>query len=336
MPEYSDAFSELNQLVLSDPRSARTRVIQILEDEANVAEAFLLALSRPDASRLRSLVANIAKASPYKERLAPVLRQWREIESDEFTRRAIEMALQASEYRPGRRTAQRGHALPSQTIELYRYVSDRLKHRLRNTVFGAEGHILQLSTILSSSDLIEARSIVGRLSDAMTRVHRALESVDAEPGHFAQRRILLVDWLEKMNARYASQYPAIRLSVDKPGGPSPAVFASDYLLEAIFWNLWVNAHQVIGRNCEITTVIRQTSHQIDIHVLDNGPGFPETAVELAFSQQYSSIKNSRQRGRGLLEVAEAVDRLGGTVSLFRHRHDDYRVKITFPVPTFPT
>ena len=67
-------------------------------------------------------------------------------------------------------------------------------------------------------------------------------------------------------------------------------------------------------------------------VLDNGEGFSEALIGVAFQQQFSSTRDV-QRGRGLLEVSEAVDRLGGSVKLFQYQAGDFRIKILFPSVT---
>ena len=68
---------------------------------------------------------------------------------------------------------------------------------------------------------------------------------------------------------------------------------------------------------------------IDMLVLDNGPGFAETHLETAFQQVFSTKADSR--GRGLLEIADAVLRLQGTVELTRANTGEYRIRISLPV-----
>jgi signal transduction histidine kinase len=329
MLEAEELKKTLGELVLSDIRRARATLLRALETDPDAVEMFLDMLTSAGDARLRSLIANIAKNYPQKQRFVPHLLKWRENESDEFTARAISSALVGVDERSYPKQGPSSKETQPGLLDVYRYVSDRLRHRLRNALFAAQGYTLELKSLLMSGDVAEAAAAVARLNDAMVTVARALESIDVDPEYFVQRPIRIVDWLRAMNQRYASQYPAVRLVIDNGEGRwSPVVLASDYLLETVFWNLWTNAHQFVGPTCEITAVIR-TKGGVEILLVDNGVGFAEGLVGIAFSQQYSSFK-SLQRGRGLLEVAEAVERLGGSVGLVERRPNEFRVQIILP------
>lgn len=328
MPAPEEIQARLAELVLSDPRQARTLLLDILDRDVDSAEALLRNLAGPENSRLRSLVANISRGHSQKQRLIPFMLKWRDAETDEFTRRAIQLALSDVDERQYSGPATSGQSLPAQAIELYRYISDRLKHRVRNATFGAQAYVTRLKALLGDSASSDVTAALARLTDAMLTVERALEATDADPQYFKQRPVAIVDWLRQMNVRYAVQYPAIRLVVETKELRPPVILGSDYLLETIFWNLWTNAHQALGKECEISVFVRRSAG-IELVVLDNGDGFSEKLVGIAFSQQYSS-SNSAQRGRGLLEVGEAVDRLGGSVTLFPYEPGNLRIKIILP------
>ena len=70
-----------------------------------------------------------------------------------------------------------------------------------------------------------------------------------------------------------------------------------------------------------------------LHVLvrDNGPGFSTQMVENAFQVAYSSKAESR--GRGLLEIADAVRRLQGEVRLLPVAVNQHRVQLRLPLVT---
>ena len=131
-----------------------------------------------------------------------------------------------------------------------------------------------------------------------------------------------------MNVRYAAQYDTInlRLSNDEQ---SIRVFANDYLLETIFWNIWLNAHQATGANCEIIIDFNVKGKQVELRVSDNGDGFSAELRDIVFQQVYST--KSRSRGRGLLEIQDAVERLGGYIQLFEAKPSKYRILILLPL-----
>lgn len=89
MPPYD----RLRHLVVEDPREARRLFLQILDGGGPVLDQFLGQISSPIDGRLRQLVASALRNNRERERLAPYLIAWQEIETDEFSRRAIARAL---------------------------------------------------------------------------------------------------------------------------------------------------------------------------------------------------------------------------------------------------
>jgi phosphoserine phosphatase RsbU/P len=86
-------YDRLRHLVLEDPREARRFFLQILDGGGPVLDHFLGQISSPIDGRLRQLVASSLRNNRERERLAPYLIAWQEIETDEFSRRAIVRAL---------------------------------------------------------------------------------------------------------------------------------------------------------------------------------------------------------------------------------------------------
>jgi sensor histidine kinase regulating citrate/malate metabolism len=111
--------------------------------------------------------------------------------------------------------------------------------------------------------------------------------------------------------------------------PEIRVCASDYLLEIIFWNIWLNSHQAAGITCNVTAVFEPTGKELLLRVLDNGPGFSRDMKEIAFQQMYST--KTPGRGRGLLEIQEAVERLGGRIQLYEEKSAEFRLQIRLPL-----
>ncbi|HYZ85930.1 MAG TPA: PP2C family protein-serine/threonine phosphatase [Bryobacteraceae bacterium] len=85
---------KLRHLALADPREARKAFLQILDSGGSALDRFLSQISSPADGRLRHLVANALRNDRDKERLAPYLIAWHEIETDEFAKRAIASALE--------------------------------------------------------------------------------------------------------------------------------------------------------------------------------------------------------------------------------------------------
>src|SRR6266404_8509769 len=83
----------LLRLAVEDPREARKVFLRIFDSDGSALEQFLGQISSPADGRLRHLVASALRNDRDKERLAPYLIAWHEIETDEFAKRAIAAAL---------------------------------------------------------------------------------------------------------------------------------------------------------------------------------------------------------------------------------------------------
>lgn len=98
-------YEELRHLVVEDPREARGVFLQLLDSGGPALDHFLGHISSPADGRLRQLAASALRNSRDKERLAPHLIAWQEIETDEFTKRAIARALDGLDTRSAGQTA---------------------------------------------------------------------------------------------------------------------------------------------------------------------------------------------------------------------------------------
>jgi signal transduction histidine kinase len=325
-------IEEFRRLAVEDPLRARDGFLHLMHSGSSDADALLEMLSAPGEGRLRQIIANAVHGLPVKERLIPFLIEWRESETDEFAFRAINSALadqDLTSYKPAHVS---GSLTNANTIQAYRYVSSRISHKLRNALLNPEARFIRLRSVLKAASdphlRAEILSLVGELSDDLQRIGTIVEFTQFDPKHFDLRAVMLHDWLLAMNDRYAAAFAPIRLTIEA-NGSRPCVYASDYLLETIFWNIWMNAQQAIGQNCAIVVEIKPAGGSIEVIVVDNGEGFPQKQRDIAFKEAYSS-SGSTDRGVGLLEVQDAVERLHGKVGLIEHRPGEYRIKILFP------
>ncbi len=86
-------YENLRHLAVEDPREARRVFLQLLDSGGPALDDFLGRIAAPVNGRLRQLVANAVRSQRDRGRLASHLIVWQEIETDEFTRRAISGAL---------------------------------------------------------------------------------------------------------------------------------------------------------------------------------------------------------------------------------------------------
>jgi len=321
-------YERLRRLAVEDPKSARKLFLEAFEANDNDLPEFLEQLRKPGEARLRQVVANAVRAHPEKERLVPELLLWRDAETDEFTRRAIAGALADVDSSALQRPKDSStDVLPKEIVDAYRYVSERLRHRLRNTMLLAQA---QASRLKSAADdaAPDVQAALGKINDALLSLGRELEATDADPRYFQQRPIALGDWLRQMDLRYTNRYSSVNLKLINDN-PEARIIASDYLLEIVFWNIWLNAHQEAGTNCSVTVVFEATGKNLILKILDSGQGFSKDVKDIAFQEMYST--KTPGRGRGLLEIQEAVERLRGQIWLYEEKPSDYRLQIRLPL-----
>lgn len=323
-------YERLRRLGVEDPKTARVVFLEAFEANNNDLPEFLEHLRRPGEARLRQVVANAVRAHPGKKRLVPELLFWRETETDEFTRRAIAGALadvDASALQHPKETSM--EVLPKEIVDAYRYVSERLRHRLRNTMLAAQAQASRVKSAAANNAVPDIQVPLAKINDALLSLSRELEATDADPEYFQQRSIALGDWLRQMDLRYTSRYSSVNLKLIDADNAEARILASDYLLEIVFWNIWLNAHQAAGINCNVTIIFDAAGKDLILKILDNGPGFSRDLKEIAFQEMYST--KTPGRGRGLLEIQEAVERLGGQIRLYEERPSEYRLQIRLPL-----
>ncbi|MFZ1083424.1 MAG: ATP-binding protein [Terracidiphilus sp.] len=318
---------------MEDPREARVVFLAEFEAKSPGLSDLFAQLRKPNEGRLRQVIANSVRAHPEKARIVTELLQWRETETDEFTRRAIAGALADVDPTALRedKTVQKV-AASSELVVVYRYVADRLRHRLRNTMLAAQDQASRLNRLMAMDLGSEVQAVLAKLNDAMISMGRELEATDVDPEYFRLRPVTLPDWLWQLNTRYAARYSPVKLNLINADHRWIQVLANEYLLDTIFWNIWFNAQQSVRENCEISITFRRQRHELEILVSDNGEGFSPELKEIAFQQVFST-KNSSGRGRGLMEIQEAVERLDGRVELYEAKPSDFRIRILVPLET---
>lgn len=324
---------QLRFLAVSDPKKARNAFCVILQSNSELLNEVLKAASRPGDARLRQMIATVYRTDANATALEPWLRQWISIEPDEFTKTAIAGALSANSSEPIIRPSARNPSVNA--VEAYRYVADRLCHRVRNalTLPGAQiNRLEQIASKVSDPALQnELMDVFTGLQKGFRRISRNVE-FDTGDDYLLWQSIPIIGWLESNANDFASQFghAAFAVSCDQAVRRT-RVRAMRFFLETVFGNLWSNAIQAVEPPCSINIQCSLDAGrgQIEMLVIDNGPGFPETHLETAFQQVFST--KSETRGRGLLEIADAITRLQGTIQLTRTANGSYRIRLNLPV-----
>jgi sensor histidine kinase regulating citrate/malate metabolism len=108
------------------------------------------------------------------------------------------------------------------------------------------------------------------------------------------------------------------------------ISATRFLLDTTFGNIWANAVQAAPAPCRLTFECSEAGggKRLRIVVRDNGAGFDKDHQETAFRQAFST--KSTSRGRGLLEMADAVAQLQGSIGIEQVRPGEFRIQIELP------
>jgi signal transduction histidine kinase len=324
-------FADLRRLSAESPRDARMRLAALLDSGSNSLDEIFRRASALGEGRLRQLIANTVRNRKDKARVVSHLARWHENETDEFTKAAISAALANVEPTAFQL---RQPPTPPQLVETYRYVASRLCHRVRNSLTGTAQHLRRLELLLNGASdpkSGEAKVAVANLKDALRGVGRVVE-FNIEDSYFQWRVIDLAAWLKSMTDQYIARNSSLILCIQGLEAPQIVrIRANDLLLETLFWNLWKNAQQATGTVCEIGVHVAFTASEAELLIMDNGRGFTAEDAELAFLDQFS--RRGANYGRGLLEVQDAVQRLGGRIELTRVAGGEYRIKLTLPLAT---
>lgn len=328
-----DAVDHVRRLAASDPRQARAYVQELLQSDQQALSALLQTASRPGDGRIRQVIAVVYRTTPQAAGLRQWLERWIAVEADEFTKSAIATALNANGQHAEPRTAARSN--PLAIVDAYRYVADRLCHRIRNAMTLPSAQLLRLKQLVEdATDPVlrhELAEIYAGMQVGLTRISRNVE-FDASDGYTTWQTIHVIPWLERNKAEWMARHGDAKCAITHDHAiKKVAIRATPFLLDTILVNLWTNAIQIPDAvpQLEIQLSLDSARKQLEFLFLDSGPGFPEAQLDSAFQEAFST--KSATRGRGLLEIADAVTRLQGSVRLLKHASRGYRIAISLPV-----
>lgn len=322
-----ELYERLRRVSVVDPKQARAMVCELLDPRSPELDELLRRASSPGEGRLRGLIANAVCHRPERSVLANEFAAWLAIETDEFARQAVAAALEGS-VPAAPRTAPA--LVDAKLVVAYRYAADRLQHRLRNGLLDPMKHVVllrsEIETLREPTQRIALEARLRELTDALDRFGRIVE-FDTSDAYFEMRSVSLSDWLRTFDSEYARRHGVVRMRLEIPR-ESTRIRATGHLLYTIFWNLWINAQQAVDGECELFIHITRVRRRVDVLLIDNGMGLKENTVEDAFLNYRPG--SPAHRGRGLLEVQEALGRLHATSTLIPQESGGFRIQLSFP------
>ena len=338
-PDIDGEYVRLRRAAATDMRQARRDVGALIAGPPEVLAAVLELASRPGEGRVRVLIATVARVETLPDsaraELGRWLRQWAVTETDGLARPAIAAALQAIE--PAASPVQPVTEFPAGFPQAYRFAAELLCHRVSQGLMMPTAMLVRLEKLAEETADVATRGevveIATRLRSALNRLSRTVE-FDTDDAYTRWQPFVLGAWLEGASPRFASTCgPATLTLIGSDRAKRVRVRAMPLLLETTFGNLWANAVQAVEQAglaaCHITVELNAVGESLDVLLRDSGPGFPTKLVETAFRLPFST--KAETRGRGLIEVADAVARLQGTVRLVPVAANEHRVLIRVPI-----
>lgn len=209
----------------------------------------------------------------------------------------------------------------------------REREAVRDAFVGILSHELRtpVTTIYAGAKLL-ARS-EGRLEEAARRdifedihaeaerLHRLVEDVVALTRFgegsldIGSEPVLLQRVVPAVVGSEQGRWPHGRFEVDLEPG-LPPVSGDPTYVEQVIRNLLANAVKYGGGGAAIEVIARAVDDEVQVQVLDNGPGFPEDETGRLFELYYRSPSTARRAsgsGIGLFVCARLLNAMGGRI-----------------------
>jgi signal transduction histidine kinase len=198
-----------------------------------------------------------------------------------------------------------------------------LSHELRTPITTIFGGARILSREDNGLDEATRREIFGDVADEAERLKRLVEDVvamsrfgesDADVG---REPVLLQRVVPGVVASEEERWPGVDFAIDMTSG-LPTVMADPTYLEQIVRNLLTNAAKYGGSAAKIriTVELDESSDEVAVRVIDDGPGIEASEAERLFDLFYRSPTTASATsgaGIGLFVCARLVRAMGGRI-----------------------
>ena len=235
------------------------------------------------------------------------------------------------------RNAAKDTYILAESEKLYKTLFNSISHELRIPV----ATILGASDTLISQDYPEAtrQELYSEMSIAAVRLNRLIENLlnmsRLESGHIKPR----FDWCDvndlvnKVSESLQNELKSYQLITFIPA-EMPLVWIDFGLIEQVLHNLILNATQHTPDGTNIRLKIFCESGDLNIMVMDRGPGFPASELEFVFNKFYRG-KEAKAGGTGLgLSIVQGfINAHGGTIIAENRVNGGARFRIRIPVKT---
>lgn len=204
----------------------------------------------------------------------------------------------------------------------------------RMQILAAVSHDLQtpITRLRLRADLLDDASLRGKLLADLAEMQSLIEEglAYARSAHAArepQRMVDLHTLLDSIRCDYGDTGQTVQMTGDVPG----MLLTRPQALRRLIGNLVDNALKFAG---DVEVAVRREAEQVQIRVMDHGPGIPESEME-AVLQPFYRLETSRSRatggtGLGLAIAGQLAHTLGGDFKLINREGGGLTACITLP------
>jgi signal transduction histidine kinase len=169
--------------------------------------------------------------------------------------------------------------------------------------------------------------MLDELLSTLRRVE-ALADFEEHACHFDPMGVRLRAWLNDHQVRFSKEFGPVELRTDFSScGDDVIIYATTFWLDLVFTNLMKNSLEATGFPCRILVRAIADPKRVRLVIIDNGLGLASEDQNRAFTVQYSS--KGTDRGRGHMEIGDAMRRMGGGARVDMVPDHGYRVHLTF-------
>jgi K+-sensing histidine kinase KdpD len=213
-----------------------------------------------------------------------------------------------------------------------------MSHELRTPITAIMGGARMLRSRNGQLDDETRTAILADVEGESDRMYRMVENLLAlgrlELGQeVATEPVLTQRVVRRLATSFMQRKPGRSVEVDADEQLEPAAAAAAYL-ELAIRNLLSNADKYSPAGATIEISAKQTGDELEISVLDRGPGIPEDETESIFDRFYRSARTSGQTagvGLGLTVCKRMMEAQSGSVWVRPREGGGSEIGLTLPV-----
>lgn len=130
---------------------------------------------------------------------------------------------------------------------------------------------------------------------------------------------------------YRLKNAGLRLLAPDPSGLSQIVMGESFELSQVFVNLLSNAIDASPAQGEIKLEVNAGESQVEVSVVDQGPGIPEEAETRIFTPFFTTKEVGKGTGLGLAISKNIVEQIGGAIH-FNNEEPPWGARFTVRIP----